>query len=118
MILSRQPLLFLLADMFRSKHMPLGVPPWSQARVPTTVAPSVLTISGQTLDSAGAAKTNATVYLLDMTSGVPVLVQTTTSDASGNYSFSVGSGLRYWIVDYKAGAPDVAGATINTLTGV
>lgn len=55
--------------------------------------------------------------MFDMTSGTPVLVNQTVSDASGNYSFSVGSGLQYWIVDYKAGAPDVAGATVNTLVG-
>ena len=43
----------------------------------------------------------------------------TTSDAStGAYSFSVASnGWTFQAISYKAGGPDVAGITVNTLTG-
>lgn len=77
------------------------------------------TISGVCKDASDVAKSGATVYLFNMTSGVPVLEQTTLSDGSGNYSFTVDPSItRYWLVDYKSGAPDQTGATINTLSGV
>lgn len=47
------------------------------------------------------------------------LVGMTTSDANGNYSIEVySSSTATFNVDaYKAGSPDVAGTTLNTLTG-
>jgi len=76
-----------------------------------------LLISGVTKDEMGAAAGGYTVYLFNVTSGRPVLADTTISDGSGNYSFSVGIGEQYWAVDYKVGPPDKAGATLNTLVG-
>lgn len=83
------------------------------------------TISGVTKDSTGAAKASATVYLFEMRlnpngdgTTIPVFVEKTVSNGSGQYSFTVSSALTYWITDYKSGAPDLAGATKQTLTGV
>ena len=39
------------------------------------------------------------------------------SDAGGNYEVMVPTNDQYGIVSYKAGAPDVAGVTVNTLVG-
>ena len=80
------------------------------------------TISGTTLDSNGAAKASATVYLFEMrldANGVkqPVYVMSTVSDGSGLFSFVVSGALQYWITDYKSGTQDLAGATLQTLTG-
>lgn len=75
-------------------------------------------IQGITRDEVGTAVGGYTVYLFNVTSGAPILVQTTISDGSGLYSFTVDSGQSYWVVDYKAGTPDKTGATNNTLTGV
>lgn len=40
------------------------------------------------------------------------------SDAGGNYEIMVPTADTYFVVSYKAGAPDVAGTTVNTLVGV
>lgn len=109
------PILFTLQGQshgIRNK----GIPAVLMGRLPQPV--SVFTISGTTKDETGAALPGATCYLMDMSDGTPRLVQTTISDGSGNYSFSVGGGINYWIVDYKVGSPDKAGATLNTLTGI
>jgi hypothetical protein len=47
------------------------------------------------------------------------LVASTTSDESGNYTFIVnGNSQTYFVRAYKAGSPDVAGTSVNTLTAV
>jgi hypothetical protein len=46
-----------------------------------------------------------------------VMMQRTTSDVNGAYEFSVSPQLTFYLVAYKAGSPDVAGTTVNTLTG-
>jgi len=92
--------------------------------VPVSGPAKHYTIAGVTKDSAGAAKASATVYLflmaVDPFTGVniPTYTASTISDATGNYAFEVSDGGTYWITDYKTGAPDVAGATLQTLTGV
>lgn len=40
----------------------------------------------------------------------------TTSDASGNYTILMNKAGAFFVVSYKAGSPDVTGATVNTLT--
>lgn len=39
----------------------------------------------------------------------------TVSDASGNYRFEDAGAGPFYVVAYKAGAPDVAGASVNTI---
>jgi hypothetical protein len=39
------------------------------------------------------------------------------SDAGGKYSIPVNIGIQHYAVAYLAGSPDVAGTTVNTLTG-
>jgi hypothetical protein len=80
-------------------------------------------LTGITKDETGAASGGFTVYLFVMTADrfgfpIPVLADKTISDGGGNYSFNVNGVDRYWVADYKAGSPDKAGATLNTLTGV
>lgn len=71
-------------------------------------------ISGVTKDSAGVALGSCEVHLFD--TGTDAEVAQMTSDASGNYSFSVrGNSSTSYAVAYKAGSPDVAGTTVNTL---
>lgn len=72
-------------------------------------------ITGVTKDSTGAALGGCTVDLYY--TATKVLAQTTTSDASGNYSFNVDKTVSFYVVSYKTGAPDVAGTTVNTLAG-
>jgi len=79
--------------------------------------PTQIQIVGVTKDETGAATAGFTVYLFDMSTGTPVLMQTTVSDATGTYRFPVRGDLKYWAVSYKAGTPDKAGATRNDLTG-
>lgn len=73
-------------------------------------------ITGVTRDSSSVALGNCVVQLFrtldDLSLGETV------SDGSGNYQiFPVPNvGGPYYIVAYKAGSPDVAGTTVNTLT--
>ena len=70
-------------------------------------------ISGITRDSAAVPIGSCRVELYQTGGDIPTL--TTISDASGNFRFdSPGSGP-FYLVAYKAGAPDVAGTSINTL---
>jgi hypothetical protein len=48
-----------------------------------------------------------------------VRIDTTTSDANGLYEFRYAGQppTTYYLVAYKAGSPDVAGTTVNTLVG-
>ena len=81
-----------------------------------------LRISGTTRDSAGNALANCSVILFDANTGT--LVDRQTSGADGTYMLQVPFGLSqtqtttFYIVSYKAGSPDVAGTTLNTLVGV
>lgn len=73
------------------------------------------TISGVTKDSTGAALGSCIVRLFNTDTNE--VEQTTTSDASGNYSFIVDKTKGFYCVSYKTGSPDVAGTTVNTLAG-
>jgi hypothetical protein len=75
-------------------------------------------ISGITKDETGAATPGFTVYLFKMVDGIPTLMDMTVSDGSGVYSFTVNGSDQYWATSYKSGAPDKAGATLQTLVGV
>lgn len=72
-------------------------------------------VSGVTRDALGVAVGSCTVKLFN--AATDVLTQTATSDASGNYSFAVDKTQTWYAVAYLAGAPDVAGTTVNTLVG-
>jgi hypothetical protein len=71
-------------------------------------------ITGVTRDSTGTPIANCTVDLYY--TSTDQRVDTVVSDGSGNFTFGA-SGGPYYIVAYKAGAPDVFGTTVNTLTG-
>lgn len=48
-----------------------------------------------------------------------LFIMETTSDSAGNFTlFSWYTPDQHYIVAYKAGSPDVAGTTVNTLTGI
>jgi len=80
-------------------------PPFSQSSV---------FIAGVTRDSAGAALGGVTVQLFRTWDDI--YIGETVSDGSGNYSIRASGSGTFYIVAYKAGAPDVAGTTVNTLT--
>lgn len=73
-------------------------------------------ITGITRDCQGNPLGNCTVKLFGTDNDV--LYGQTTSDGSGNYSISAGPGRQYYVVVYKAGSPDVAGTSVNTLQPV
>lgn len=50
--------------------------------------------------------------------GGDMTTRETTSDAAGNYSFSNPGSGPFYVVAYKAGSPDVAGTSVNTLIAV
>jgi hypothetical protein len=78
----------------------------------------VMSMIGVSRDNAGAIMGLATVYVLKSINGKLAEVASTISDASGNFRFDLLEQGPYWIVAYKAGSPDVAGATVNTLQPV
>ena len=73
-------------------------------------------ITGTTKDSAGAALSACVVKLY--ITGSDALRAQTISDAVGNYRFDNPGSGPFYIVAYKAGAPDIAGTTINTLVAI
>ena len=69
-------------------------------------------LAGISRDSTGAA---LGLCAIDLFASSDLVVASTISDAAGNYSFvNPGTGP-FYIVAYKAGSPDVAGTTVNTL---
>lgn len=72
-------------------------------------------IAGVTRDSTGAALgvCNVTLFRTNDDS----IAGRTISDASGNYLIVASPALTHYVVSYKAGSPDVAGTTLNTLVG-
>ena len=81
--------------------------------------PTYFRVTGTTLDSNGAAL-GGCVVLLFLTA-TDVLFAATTSDAGGFFEFRSASQsptMLYYLVAYKAGSPDIAGTTVNTLTGL
>lgn len=76
-------------------------------------------LSGVTKDSSGAALGSCRVVVLETgrigIGQLPVVAETI-SDGSGNYSVPVASNTAHWEIAYKAGSPDVAGATVNNVT--
>jgi hypothetical protein len=74
-------------------------------------------ITGVTRDSTGAATGNCVVHLFE--SATDIEVAQTTSDGSGNFTFIIGNNAGFfYLVAYKAGSPDIAGTSVNTLTAV
>lgn len=72
-------------------------------------------ITGTAKDSTGAALAGCTLVLF-RTADNSIAAQGV-SDGSGNYSLGASQAVTHYITAYKAGSPDVAGTTVNTLTG-
>lgn len=72
-------------------------------------------MTGTVRDAAGnAITTGASVQLFNHTN--ETLEQSTVSDGSGNFSFTVGNNSPRWLKAYLVGSPDLAGLTINNVT--
>lgn len=92
----------------------LGTP---EFRVPQPQRGALYAITGVTRDSSGAVLPGCIVRLYR--TATDVIVDTVTSDGSGNYTFpNVTPGDTYYVVAYLTGSPDVAGTTVDTLVGV
>jgi hypothetical protein len=80
-----------------------------------------LRITGVTYDASGNRLGSCTVEVFETDTNQCVDKQV--SDGSGNYMVQIPVGLNqtqtatWYIVAYLAGSPDVAGTTVNTLTG-
>ena len=84
---------------------------------PLKLPARIAMISGVTRSSTGAVLGSCRVELYETTRDQPL--QTVTSDATtGAFIFTAArySPRTHYIVAYKAGSPDVAGTTVNTLT--
>ena len=111
---SPSPIIFPLSSLFGADDDAGGVPPFMASMNPQ---PAVyLHVFGITKDRTGVPLGNCVVHLFN--SATDVLVEQNTSDANGNYEFrSASLTTLYYVVAYKPGSPDVAGATVNTLIG-
>jgi len=72
-------------------------------------------ISGVTRDSTGAALASCAVIAYRTADNS--IAAMTTSDASGNYRVDASQAITHYVVAYKAGSPDVAGTSLNTIVG-
>ena len=70
-------------------------------------------ITGITKDATGAALPSCRVELY--LTAMDVSIQEAISDETGSFSFNMPGTGPFYIVAYKAGLPDVAGTTVNTL---
>ena len=91
-------------------------PRFRQRFSPRNLSSNFFVLNGITKDSSGAVLGNCVVMLFR--TGDDTVESETVSDGSGNYSFTRGNNLAAYCVAYKSGSPDVAGTTVNTLTGV
>lgn len=73
-------------------------------------------VTGQTLNAAGAPLGGVTVILFNTPTNV--VVDTGVSDAAGNYSLGDPNATTNFVVGYLPGSPDVAGTTVDTISGV
>ena len=98
--------------------IPVGGIGHSLRSTPNLKAPQFFgsfSLSGVTRNSSGVALGNCVVDLF--LNSEDTLVATTVSDGSGNYRFTLsGNSQTYFVRAYKAGSPDVAGTSVNTLT--
>lgn len=80
--------------------------------------PTYFRIAGTTRDASGAPLGNCVVDWFNTADDLKF--DTTTSDANGLFEFRTAGQPpnAYYLVAYKAGSPDVAGVSVNTLTGV
>lgn len=107
----------VLVDRFRMNVTgPFGVKfrdrPFRQVKPAAFNTP----VTGVSRDSTGAALANCDTYLLRVYTGGREFVAYTLSDGSGNYTFYPTVSGPFQVLWYKAGSPDVAGASLNTLT--
>lgn len=72
-------------------------------------------IRGVTRDSGGNVLGNCAVKCYDTLTDVVIF--STTSDGNGNFAGTVPNDSQHYLVAYKTGTPDVAGSSVNTLTG-
>lgn len=108
-----QPVVFALAEARVVRGGARGVGPSWQGRIPLPAPYQRLT--GVTKDSSGNALGGCTVMAFRTVDNV--FLGQAVSDSNGNYDFRVPSLDASYLVIYKAGAPDVAGTTVNTLVG-
>jgi len=86
---------------------------------PIKLPARIAMISGVTRDSVGSILGSCVVELYETLTDLPL--QKVTSDAvTGAFTFTAArySPTTHYIVAYKAGSPDQAGTTLNTLTGL
>lgn len=76
----------------------------------------LLKFNGITRDSGGSVLGNTLVQLFHTSDDA--FIQQQTTDSTGEYNLYSPYGDAHYLVAYKAGSPDVAGTTVNTLTGV
>lgn len=77
------------------------------------LAPTIWVLSGVSRDGTGA--TLASCQVLVFSTVNKEFIAETTSDGSGNWSVYVTRGWPFFLVEYKAGSPDVAGTSVNTI---
>ena len=81
----------------------------------TTGSRHRMVFTGQTLNAAGSPLGGCTVQLFNTATGL--LVDTQTSDAGGNYKVTDPNNVACFMIAYLPGSPDIAGTTIDELTG-
>lgn len=110
------PILFYMAERRAHSGLQLGMGPSLQGRIPLPAARVIL--SGSTKNASGVGIGGCTVKIFRTADNA--YIGSTVSDASGNYEYALPAGSsveQYFSVAYLAGAPDVAGTTLNNLTG-
>ena len=79
--------------------------------------PTAYTLSGVTKDARGVALAGVTVKGFETATDLKVGTVVSASDGTWSLVVDSGSGKTFYAVEYLAGSPDRAGASVNTLVG-
>lgn len=117
MIIQRTPLLPRIDAAERARgSRQLGIGPSVLGFLPLPGPGQGVKLVGISKDSADAVLPGATVMVF-RTSDRQYIGETISDPVTGVFEYSVTPGVAYFVVSYKPGTPDVAGTTLNTLTG-
>lgn len=107
-------ILWKLAEVHSTRGRPLGVGPSVQGGLP--LPPKYFVLADIATDGSGTPMAGATINLFRTADNA--FIDRVVSGADGSYEFRTPApASNYFVVAYKAGAPDVAGTTVNSLIG-
>lgn len=112
----RQPSIMYRDPTTTSLPNPANMPMTDKRVFDRVEASQNMILTGVSRDGAGSPLGNCRVMIFKTPDNS--FVGETTSDGSGNWSYYVGVSGPFFLVEYKAGSPDVSGTSLNAILPV